>query len=250
MATKMRSSPPPDLRGGDGEPANDLDGAPPLPPLTPQQEALVQLALPCVERCAREVARCYRRRFTPEDLLGAGTIGLIGAARDYDEERHPSFLHYAWHYVRGAMLNVVRTELFSSRARVEHAMERAFTGFEIHHVADVDLFAGTEEQLLEGGRQGSADALAAAFTAAVTAAREHPSDTEMALLLRIDLRRALLTLHRHELQMIKLVHEDGKSVAEASRELLVHTNTGQNRYQSALRKLRAYFTDTDVPRRR
>lgn len=50
--------------------------------------------------------------------------------------------------------------------------------------------------------------------------------------------------------MIKLVHEEGKNVAEASRELGVHTNTAQNRYQSALDKLRAYFTRTDAPRRR
>ncbi len=250
MATEMRSSPPPAGSGGDLEPANDLDGPPPLPPLTPRQRALVKLGLPSVARCAKEVARCYRRRFTAEGLLSAGTIGLMGAARAYDEERHPSFLHYAWHYIRGAMLNEIRTELFSSRALVEHAMERAFTGFEIHHVADVDLFAGSEEELLEGGRRGSAEALAAAFTAAVSASREHGSDAEMALLLRIDLRRALLTLHRHELQMIKLVHEEGKNVAEASRELGVHTNTAQNRYQSALDKLRAYFTRTDAPRRR
>jgi RNA polymerase sigma factor (sigma-70 family) len=187
--------------------------------LTPEQEARVEGTLPDVQHCAAQMARRYRNRFKAEDMLGPGTLGLLGAVRTYEPDRHPSFAHYARYYILGAMLNAVRTELFSTRARVEHAMERAFCDFEQHHVLAGSLFMDPEEKLLEGARRGNDDALAAALVALAAEA-------------------------------IQLVHEEGLSVAAAAREIGVHVNTAQARYTTALGKLRAFLLGLEAPRRR
>jgi RNA polymerase sigma factor (sigma-70 family) len=243
MAASVRSSPPPPP-----EPANDGGGAAPLPALTPVQDALLRLGLPEVSRCAAEIACHYRDRITPDDLVGPGNLGLLIAVRGYEEERCPSFLHYARHFIRGRMLNAIVTEFFVTRARVEHAMERGFSAFSAHQILEGDLFADPEEKLVDDGRQGCDDALAAALVAAVTEAET--SSPEDAILLRLSLRKALGTLYSHEAQVIGLVHGQGMNVAEASREIGVHVNTAQRRYTSALRKLRACLLDTDPPPRR
>lgn len=247
MAANMPSSPPPDADASDPEPANE-GGAAPSPALTSKQNALVKLGLPEVRRCAAEVARRYRGRFTPEEMLAPGTVGLLVAARSYDEERGLGFRYYARHYILGRMLNAIKTDLFSTRARVEHAMERAFCGFSAHQVLEGDLFADSEEKLLDDARRGCDDALAASLVAAAAEARE--ASPEDAVILRISLREALATLYPHELEVTQLVHEKGMSVAEASRDLRVHINTAQNRYTSALRKLRAFLLDGDEPPQR
>jgi RNA polymerase sigma factor (sigma-70 family) len=251
MATNQRSTPPPPPPDPPcPEPTNEdrADLLPPLTPLTLEQLARVDEALPDVEQCAADVARLYRRRFTPEEMLGPGTLGLLAAVRAYDSDRHPSFRHYAKYYIRGAMLNTVRTELFSSRARIEHAMERAACDFEVHHHLDIDVFTDSDEQLLQGGRRGCDDGLAAALVAA--AAEAQALSPEEAIVEHVSLADALSALHAGEREVTLLVHGRGLSVAEAARELGVHTNTAQNRYQRAVRKLRAFLLQEEEPRRR
>jgi RNA polymerase sigma factor (sigma-70 family) len=252
MAANMRSSPPPDPGASAPEPspANDVDEA--LPPdLTPSQGALVKLGLPEVGRCAADVARRFHGRFTPEDLLASGTLGLLVAARVYDEERGLGFAHFARYYILGRMLNAVEAELFSIRARVEHAMERAFCGFSAHQVLDVDLFADPEEKLVDGARLGCDDVLAAAIYGAIAEAAEtERASPEDALLQHVSLRDALATLYPHERQVIQLVYEEGMILVDVADHLGIHTNTAHNRHASALRKLRAFLLDRGRPGRR
>lgn len=238
MARKQRSIPPP-VR----EAANDVDSVRPAP-LTEQQEQYVQMGLPWVEHNAVTVTRWWRDRFEPHEMMGPGTIGLLEAARRYEPERHPSFPHYAQQYIRGRMLNAIRSELFTLRGRVEHAMERGFCGYSTHRRVDADLFADTEEALEAAAEQACADTLAASFVAAMAEGGDR--DPEDDVLLSLDLRKALKTLYPAELQVVLLVHEGGFSVNEAAIKLGVHVNTAQNRYKKALRKLDAFlFGESD-----
>ncbi len=127
-------------------------------------------------------------------------------------------------------------------------MERAYCGFEVHQLLDVDLFSDPDERLLDGARGGCDDALAAALVAFTNEAQA--TSPEDAVVGRVALREALRTLYPHEREVIRLVYERDLSLAEAARELGVHANTAQNRCQSALRKLRAFLVDGDEPRRR
>jgi RNA polymerase sigma factor (sigma-70 family) len=212
------------------------------PEPTPQQR-LVMIALPMVEQCADELARLYYPRVKREDLLGAGTIGADRAARRYDKEKHPSFPVYARHYIRGWMLDSIRAEFTSLRARVEHAMERAHDTFSGHQAFDLDLFADPVETIVEGAREGGDDALAAAFFAAVLEA-QGASPEEVAVELEGQsttiavLRAAMAGLLPLEREVIRLVYTETIEVDEVAKKVGVSPRTVQRRHASALGKLR------------
>jgi len=218
------------------EPAND-DGFRP----TSEQRRLVDMGLPMVRQCAAELAARYP--VTAVELLGPGTVALHEAARAYHEKRHPSFPVYARHHIRGRMIDAIHDEPFSRggrTARIERVMERAFEVVSSHHVVDVDLFRDSEADILAGARRAQTELLAAAFMAGLLDdQRANPEDR---VIERMTLSEALATLYPHELQVIRLVYEEGMSVDEVGAELGIHPNTAQRRHASALRKLHAYFT--------
>src|SRR4051812_17409586 len=85
---------------------------------------------------------------------------------------------------------------FSPRARVQHAMDRAFCRFTGEQTLDVNLFADEQEELVEGARKGCADALAAAFVAgsleaAVASPEEAMEELEGQVITRASLEEAL-----------------------------------------------------------
>ncbi|MFT3771510.1 MAG: sigma-70 family RNA polymerase sigma factor [Minicystis sp.] len=215
-----------------------------LPPLSDEQQRLVQMGLSMVERCAAEVARRYRDLVTAEELLATGAFALHEAALAYHEDRHPSFLHFAKHHVQGRMLDAIRAEHFSLRARVEHAMDRAYCRFSTHQTLDVDLFADDEAKLLDGARRGCADLLAATFLAGLLEAQQASPEEAVAELegrtsTHISLQEALATLPPEEQATIQLAYGKGMTLGEVADALGVHVNTAKNRHVSALEKLRA-----------
>jgi RNA polymerase sigma factor FliA len=64
--------------------------------------------LPLVWRVARKVARRLPHNVDAAELVGAGTIGLMGALARKDEDRLDSFLAYAEIRIRGAILDQLR----------------------------------------------------------------------------------------------------------------------------------------------
>ncbi len=242
MAPHLRLVPSPDAAG---------DEAPKGPELTHLQRLLVKSALPMVEKCAREIAYRYRSLTTREELLAPGTFALYDAAATYQEDRHPDFAVFARHHVRGQMLDAIRAEHFSLRARVERAMERAFDRFASHQTQEVNLFMDGDEKVGEAARQGNDDAVAAAVLAGLLEAQAlSPEEVALAVESRAaaiaSLKQALVALYRHEREVIRLVYEDGMTLDEVARKLSVHLRTVKNRHVSALRKLRASFVDRDI----
>lgn len=64
--------------------------------------------LPMVSSIARKVAGYCRPPLSFEDLVSAGTIGLIKAAHDYDPSRQAQFKTYAYIRIKGAILDELR----------------------------------------------------------------------------------------------------------------------------------------------
>jgi len=61
----------------------------------------------------KALAQKYHGRFAPsnyEDLVGAGTVGLIQAVDRFDASRDLKFRTYARHRIAGAMLDHLRTQ--------------------------------------------------------------------------------------------------------------------------------------------
>ena len=71
-------------------------------------DALILENLPLVERIARGMKRRLPASVDVDDLLQAGTVGLIGAARRWDTAKGERFDGYARYRITGAIRDFVR----------------------------------------------------------------------------------------------------------------------------------------------
>ena len=72
------------------------------------QDDLIVQYLPLVHRIVQQVASYLRPPLSREDLISAGTIGLVKAARDYNPGKDAEFKTYAYIRVRGAVIDELR----------------------------------------------------------------------------------------------------------------------------------------------
>jgi RNA polymerase sigma factor FliA len=68
--------------------------------------------LPLVRHVVQKVAAHLGRRADLENLISAGTLGLVKAAHSFDESRQAEFKTYAYIRIRGAVLDELRGESF------------------------------------------------------------------------------------------------------------------------------------------
>ena len=73
-----------------------------------EREELIRQGLPLVRRMAFRMARRLPPNVDVNDLIGAGTEGLLKAVQYYDAERYPQFEPYAKTRIRGAILDELR----------------------------------------------------------------------------------------------------------------------------------------------
>ncbi|MGF1465939.1 MAG: RNA polymerase sigma factor FliA [Sandaracinaceae bacterium] len=74
----------------------------------PDRDDLIAAGLPIVRRVAFRLARRLPPHVDVDDLIGAGSEGLLKAARSYDAEKYPRFEPYAETRIRGAILDELR----------------------------------------------------------------------------------------------------------------------------------------------
>lgn len=72
-----------------------------------EDEMIVQY-LPLVHRIVQQVAAYLHPPLSRDDLISAGTIGLVKAARDFDPTRDAEFKTYAYIRIRGAVIDELR----------------------------------------------------------------------------------------------------------------------------------------------
>jgi RNA polymerase sigma factor FliA len=94
------------------------------------RNALIVRHLPLVRHVAENLARNLPRHLEVESLVSAGVLGLMDAIRGYDSGRGVMFKTYAGMRVRGAMLDMMRSEDWVPRlvrtraAQIERAIAR------------------------------------------------------------------------------------------------------------------------------
>lgn len=84
--------------------------------------------LPMVRKIVSRVVTYLKPPLTRDDLISAGTIGLIKAARDFDSSKDANFKTYAYIRVRGAVIDELRSWSFAPadlNKRVEDARKLA-----------------------------------------------------------------------------------------------------------------------------
>ena len=83
--------------------------------LTAAQEALVLEHYSVVRHIARSIHERLPQHVELEELVGAGTLGLVDAARKFDGAKNVQFRSYAQFRVRGAILDSLRSLDWSPR---------------------------------------------------------------------------------------------------------------------------------------
>ena len=75
----------------------------------PEGRNLLLAMAPLVKRVAFEVRQHLPAHVEMDDLVGAGTLGLVDALRKFDPSRKVKIESYARHRIRGGMLDALRT---------------------------------------------------------------------------------------------------------------------------------------------
>jgi len=72
-----------------------------------KNEQIAEL-LPMVHKVVRQVVTYLKPPLSFEDMVSAGAVGLVKAARDFDPSRHAEFKTYAYIRIKGAVLDELR----------------------------------------------------------------------------------------------------------------------------------------------
>jgi len=107
-----------DDRMATGHPA-DTDATSPLPEGPLSQEEITRLIeehLPLVNHVVFQVAVHFPRHVDRDELARAGALGLVEAARRYDEARGVPFNRFAAQRIRGAIIDGVRAADWAPRS--------------------------------------------------------------------------------------------------------------------------------------
>jgi len=76
------------------------------------EEKRILQYLPLVRHVVQKVIAQLSNRADTENLISAGTLGLVKAARSYDPGRNTEFKTYAYIRIRGAVIDELRSESF------------------------------------------------------------------------------------------------------------------------------------------
>lgn len=99
------------------------------------EEELILGHLPLVRHIVSKVTDIQPGRIDVDDLISAGTLGLVRAARAYDTSRNAEFKTYAYIRVRGAVIDEMRSRSFTPSAkfsqlrRIQSAHQKLATEF-------------------------------------------------------------------------------------------------------------------------
>ena len=117
-----------------------------------RQEALILEHLKLVRITALHIFRTLPEHVELDDLVQAGTLGLIDAARKFDMSKNVTFGAYAKHRIRGAILDSLRQEdpvsrdirrqkkqIEATTAQLEQRLKREVTEPEVAAALNMDL---------------------------------------------------------------------------------------------------------------
>ncbi len=109
-----------------------------------QEEQWILQCLPLVRHIAQKVASQLSRHADREELISAGTLGLVKAARAFDPSRDAEFKTYAYIRIRGAMIDELRGRSFvpPSVHNQIRSVQQAYT-----HFSTVNGRPPTDEEL-------------------------------------------------------------------------------------------------------
>lgn len=112
-----------------------------------RQQKLIEDNFGLAEAVARQIKKSLPLHIDIDDLVGDGSVGLIKAARDYDEDRGVMFSTYAIPRIRGAIIDGMRERdvLPRSLRRKLKGMNKAKDDIELRFGREATVVEITEE---------------------------------------------------------------------------------------------------------
>ena len=146
-------------------------------PLTPEQAAWVERALPKVRQLAHRLAR-RMSAVTADDLESAGHEGLVRAALRYDPSTGVPFDAFAHYRVRGAMIDTARQASPGLRRHQRALKSLQTTQALLEEAEKRNPSAGAADRRSLRERVAAAAELVAHTTTAVVLGRVPPADPD------------------------------------------------------------------------
>ena len=241
------------LRGGglglgaaDGEMSDDA----PRPQLTPQQQQWVIEHQPLIKKTARIVRGRYG--FELDELMSAGSLALVDAARTFDSSRNESFEGFAKIRLLGEMIDSgARARRSDAAGLIRAANKFALRGAE--SIEDPGGAFATDEDTSRRVAE-ACSVLAAAFVTGLGAAvAEEPAQPDHHLEAREEstrrgraLKRALARLTSPQRQLIARHHLGAATLQSLATELGQSERTIRRRCKDAFEALRDAVLDEIV----
>jgi RNA polymerase sigma factor for flagellar operon FliA len=218
----------------------------------------VVAGLPFVEALARRLAASMPHSIDIGDLVQDGVMGLMDAARRFDESRGIKFETFAERRVRGAMIDALRREAWPRgvrRVRRELEAARETLRRELGHepsLADLAAKVGSDEKRL--GRTivrintiestsplASADRVDDASLPAVLVPSEPeaPDSAYERSEVKARIRNAMSTLPARERRLVSLYYFGDVTMKEIGAELGVNESRVSQLHARAIQRLRA-----------
>jgi RNA polymerase sigma factor for flagellar operon FliA len=105
------------------------------------EETWILKNIPLVHHIVQKVASHLSRKIDVEDLIAAGTLGLVKAARAFDPAKDVEFRTYAYIRIRGAIIDELRGQSFvpsDVSKQIRYAREAYQRYFALHGEAPDD----------------------------------------------------------------------------------------------------------------
>lgn len=78
-----------------------------------REDELIVKYLPLVHKIVNKIVTYLQPPLSKEDMVSAGTVGLVKAARDFDPSKDAEFKTYAYIRIRGAVIDELRSWSFA-----------------------------------------------------------------------------------------------------------------------------------------
>ena len=228
------------------------------------QNDLVLEHLPLVRAIAVQVSRKLPEHVDVDDLIQAGTIGLLDAMKKFDSRDKVAFGAYAKHRIRGAILDSLREQDWASRdtrrrhRRVEEATRELSA--ELQRAPMESEIADRMGMDLDDWRQMMID-LRIEFVSAASNSRDREESAPMEFPDKVEnrpdtlcarnrmievLQGAMQTLSAREQEMLKLYYHNEVSMAEISGLFGVHQSRTSQIHKAAVQKIAKIFRSAGI----
>jgi RNA polymerase sigma factor for flagellar operon FliA len=218
---------------------------------SPERDQRIRDALPLVRHIAEELRRRYTLSMPFEDLYALGVTGLVRAMSRFDSSRQTSFTTFAYHRIRGAILDGLRrsdrqysfdmrNRLRAERRATDLLKKRAAGGPPDPGASPQEKLADLESILSELATIHIASSATPADADAMT---PDPDEEAHQRWIARRVQRAIESLPEKERQVVELYYYGDDSFGEVAEKLGMSRPWAYRLHERALHSLRGALAD-------